>query len=70
MPEGEEEKNSRPILERLSAALLRSFRGQHGKKNNYYEESARDNWDPRENQSPFRPNPNGIGNRTTTLRRL
>ena len=32
--------------------------------------SARGNWDPREGQQPFRPNPNGAGDRTTTLRRL
>ena len=32
--------------------------------------SARGNWDPREGQQPFRPNPNGIVDRTTTLRRL
>ena len=33
--------------------------------------SARGNWDPREGrQQPFRPNPNGVGDHTTTLRRL
>ena len=32
--------------------------------------SARDNWDPREGQQLFRPNPNGVWDRTTTLRRL
>ena len=32
--------------------------------------SAGGNWDPREGQQPFRSNPNGAGNRTTTLRRL
>ena len=32
--------------------------------------SARGNWDTREGQQPFRPNPNGLGDRTTTLRRL
>ena len=32
--------------------------------------SARGNWDPREGQQPFPSNPNGTGNRTTTLRRL
>ena len=32
--------------------------------------SARGNWDPRQNQQPFRPNPNGVGDCTTTLRRL
>ena len=34
------------------------------------EGSARGNWDPREVQQPFRPNPNGDGDRITTLRRL
>ena len=51
----------------LCAALLRSFRGQHSEK---MKGSARGNWDPREGQQPFRPNPNGVGDRTTTLRRL
>ena len=32
--------------------------------------SARGNWDLWEGQQPFRPNPNGAGDRTTTLRRL
>ena len=27
-------------------------------------------WDPRKGQQPFRPHPNGAGDRTTTLRRL
>ena len=33
-------------------------------------ESARGNWDPREGQNPFQPNPSGVGDCTTTLRRL
>ena len=41
--------------------------GQHSEK---MKGSARGNWDPREDQRPFRPNPNGFGDRTTTLRRL
>ena len=60
-------ENKRPILKKLCAALLRSFRGQHSEK---MKGSARGNWDPREGQQPFRPNPNGAGDRTTTLRRL
>ena len=32
--------------------------------------SARGNWDPREGQQPLRPKPNGVGDRTTTLRQL
>ena len=41
---GEKRKeNRRPILKKLSAALLRSFRGQHNEKMNG---SAWGNWDP------------------------
>ena len=60
-------ENKPPILKKLCAALLQSFRGQHSKK---MKESARGNWDPREGQQPFQPNSNGVGDRTTTLRRL
>ena len=31
---------------------------------------ARCNWDPWEGQQPFRPNPHGVRDRSTTLRRL
>ena len=68
--EGQEKRkreNQQPILKKLCAALLRSFREQHSEK---MKGSARGNWDPREGQHPFRPNPNGAGDRTTTLRRL
>ena len=40
------------------------------RKNGLCEGSARCNWDPRKGQQPFLPNPNGVGDRTTTLRRL
>ena len=36
---GKREKG-RPISKRLRAAILRSFRGQHGEKNGLFEESA------------------------------
>ena len=68
--EGQEKRkreNWRPILKKLCAALLRSFRGQHSEK---MKGSARGNWDPREGRQPFQPNPNGAGDRTTTMRRL
>ena len=65
--EGQEKReNRRPIL-KLWAALLRSFRGQHSEK---MKGSARGYWNPREGQKSFRPNPNEVGDRTTTLRRL
>ena len=60
-------ENKRLILKKLCAALLWSFRGQHSEK---MKGSARGNWDPRKGQQSFRPNPNGAGDRTTTLRRL
>ena len=68
--EGQEKRkreNRRPILKKLRAAILRSFRGQRSEK---MKGSARGNWDPRKGQQPFRLNPNGVGDRTTTLRRL
>ena len=60
-------ENRQPVFKKLCAALLRSFRGQHSEK---MKGSAQGNWDPRESQQPFRPNTNGVGDRTTTLRRL
>ena len=39
-------------------------------KNGLCEGSARGNWEPREGQQPFQPNPNEVGDRTTMLRRL
>ena len=68
--EGQEKRkreNRRPILKKLYAVLLRSFKGQHSKE---MKGSAQGNWDPREGQQPFFPNPNGAGDRTTTLRWL
>ena len=65
--EKREREKQRPVLEKLSAALLRSFRGQHSEKT---KGSVRGNWDPREGQRLFRPNPNGVEDRTSTLRRL
>ena len=44
--------------------------GAARRKNAMREGSVRGHWDPREGQQPFQPNPNGVGNRTTTLRRL
>ena len=65
--EKRERENRRPILKKLCASLLRSFRGQQNEK---MKGSARDNWDLREGQQPFRPNPNEVGDCTPTLRRL
>ena len=65
--EKRERENRRPILRKLGAALLRLLREQHSDK---MKGSARGNWYPREVQQPFRPDPNGVEDRTTTLRRL
>ena len=40
------------------------------RKNGLRGGNTQGNWDPPEGQQPFRPNPNGVGDRTTTLRRL
>ena len=66
----EKRDDKRPILKRLCAALLQSLRGQYAKKLVCVGGNARGNWNPREGQQPFRPNPNGVADRTTTLKRL
>ena len=63
---GEKRKQATDFKEAV-CCLLPSFRGQHSEK---MKGSARGNWDPREVQQPFRPNPNEVGDRITTLRRL
>ena len=68
--EGQEMREDKLILKRLRATLMRSFRGLHGEKNGFCEGSAWGNWDSREGQQPFQTNPNGVGDCTTTLRRL
>ena len=52
-----EESSQATDSKKLSAALLRSFKGQHGEKM----DCARSHWDPREDQQPFRLNPKGVG---------
>ena len=61
------EKTGDRFLRKLCAALLRSFRGKHSEK---MKGGARGNWDPWKGQQSFRPNLNGVGDRTTTLTRL
>ena len=43
-------ENRRPILKKLCAVLLRSFREEHSEK---MKGSARGSWDPWEGQQPF-----------------
>ena len=63
----EERENRRPISKKLCAVLLQSFRGKHIQK---IKGSVRGNCIPREGQQPFRPNPNVVGDCTTTMMRL
>ena len=49
----QDKRENRPILKKLCATLLRSFRGAVRRENALCEESARGNWDPREGQQPF-----------------
>ena len=66
---GEERKQSTDFKEAacyFSAVVQRAAR----RKNGLYKGGARGNWDPRNGQQPFRPNPNWVGYRTATLRRL
>ena len=49
-----------------SAVVQRAARQNNG----FCEGCSRGNWDPHEGQQPFRPKPNGVGDRTPTLRRL
>ena len=44
--------------------------GAEWRKNGLCEGGARGNWDLQEDQLPLRPNPNGVVDRTITLRRL
>ena len=64
---GEERKQATDFKEAAccSSAVVQ---GAARRKNGLCERSARSNWDPREGQQPFRPNPHGVGDRTTTLR--
>ena len=66
--EGEKKKRKQATdFEEAVCCPTAVVQGQHSEK---MKGSARGNWDPREGQQSFRPNPNGAGDRTTTLRRL
>ena len=62
---GKEKKQSTDFKEAVCCPAV--VQGQHSERING---SSRGNWYPREGQQPFRPNPNGVGDPTTTLRRL
>ena len=55
----EKRKDRRPILKKLRAAFLQSFRGQHGENMVCTREMPRVTGMAREGQQPFRPNPKG-----------
>ena len=68
--EVEEKRRQETDFKRAACCPSAVVQGAARQKNGLCRESVRGNWDPREGQEPFRPNPKGIGNRTTTLRRL
>ena len=61
------EKKKRKQATDFKEAVWQSFRRQHSEK---MKRSAWGNWDPRKVQQPFRPNPNGVGDLTSTSRHL
>ena len=68
---GQEKKgNSRPILKRLRAALLRSFRGQHSEKLVCMRRVLGVTGTLSKANNHFDPTQSGFGDRTTTLKRL
>ena len=64
------EKNHATNFKGAACCPSAVVQGAARRKNGLCEGSARGNWDPREGQQPFRPNPNGAGDCITTLRRL
>ena len=66
----EKREDRRLVLKKLCAAILRGCLGGCTTKNGLCEGSAWGNWDPRKGQQPFRPNSNGVGDHTITLRQL
>ena len=66
---GEERKQSTDFKEAASCPSLVVQR-EARQKNDLCEGNALGNFDPREGQQPFRPNPNGVGDRTATLKWL
>ena len=72
--EGEEgqEKGRRRQADFKETACYPSavVQGATRRKNGLCEGSAQGSWDPWKGQQPFQPNPNGVGDRTTTMRQL
>ena len=66
----EKREVSGPISKRRRAALLRSFRGAARRKNCLFEGSVWGNWDLREDQQPLRLDLKGVGDHSTTFKRL
>ena len=66
----QEEGKKRSIYFREAACYPAVVQRAARRKNGLYEGSDWGNWDPRKGQQQFRSNPNGVGDRTTTLWRL
>ena len=67
--EGEERRQATYFKETACCSSV-VVQGTAWQKNGLCNESARGNCYPREGQQPLRPNLNGVGDRTTTLRQL
>ena len=70
VPAHHEKENSRPVLERLRAVFLRSFRGQHGENIVCVRRVPAETGTLGKANSHFDPTQNRVENRITTLRRL
>ena len=61
-------EDRRSISKRAACCPFAVVQGAAQRKNGLCEGSARGNGNPREGQHPFRPNSNGVGDHTNTLR--
>ena len=66
----EKREDRRPDFNEAVSCLSTVLQGAARRKNGFCERRARGNRYPREGQQLSRPNPNEVGDRTTTLRRL
>ena len=64
------EERTQADFKEAACYLATVVQGAARRKNGLWKGSARGNWDPQEGQQPFQLNPNGVGDRITTLRRL
>ena len=68
--EAREERRQATDFKEAACCPFAVVQGGSTVKNGLCEGSAQGNWDHWEGQQPFQPNPNRVGDCTTTLRRL